>query len=307
MAYYWVQQWFALPLIPEHPMGSESSTGGNSQFEPSSLAKGHKQNERVEETTPVQGPINTIVESVPTQSSQPFRPDEKSGVVAHIRQSQTPRGFLPQHDTPVNAFTTASLTSALPEQSRANVSVQRRSHYSQQQAHRAAAATLTPTMVYQIQQNSQFAGQTAAALQRSQPTDYNAMQPQLGQGIFGPQNQVTGGFEGMLGSHATHPSMNPHLYPAYNQSQHYTYFPAFYGNPLTLSSSTLPNPGPYQRRSSAPMNNEFYYPGSTTTNFYHPSSTMAMGKASGNDYRSPALTTSSTWHGRFFISFLLDT
>ena len=281
-------------------MGDEPSGGGNPLSEPSKFSQRHGQSEKFEKPAAVQSPINPIVESVPHQTAQSFHFHHNLHPSVQSQQSHHPyASFFPQ-GAPNNVFGTGNLMSALPDYSRGSMGTQFQSHQAQQQNQRGSTAALTPAVVYQLQQNLQFAGQTTALLEGNQPTNHNVMHAQLRRGFSGAQNQHAGNYEGLLGSHAMAQNVNHHLHPAYQQSQQYTYWPTFYSNPAMLSPSVLQKPGPYERRSSAPLASEHYPSGAIQPAFYNTSGRTTINKAFGSDYGTSGLAVAASYsHGRF--------
>lgn len=164
MAYYWVQQWFALPLIPENSMGNEQTDGDNLLSQDLNSSQRRNQDRRLENSARNHGPINPIVESVPSNSalSLPYR--NASVPSAQARQFQYPYGVLSSPDAPSTYSVTSNIPNTLPDYARDIVSAQAQSQQAQQQSRSELTAALTPTTVYQLQRKAQFVGQAVTPL-----------------------------------------------------------------------------------------------------------------------------------------------
>lgn len=306
MAYYWVQQWFALPLIPENPMGNEETDGNNLLSEDLNSPQRRNQDRRLENSTQNHGPINPIVESVPSNSalSLPYR--NTSVPLAQARQFQYPYGVLPSQDAPSTYSVAGNIPNTLPDYARDIVSAQAQSQQTQQQGRSELTAALTPTTVYQLQRKAQFVGQAVAPLNGSQSSDHNLPYTQLRQGFRSAQNQHFGHYESLPNNHIMTPNINHNFYPTYAHSQQYTYWPNFYSNPAILAPGTYQNPGPFERRSSAPLVQRHYYAGGMNSIDHSPNANRStMVRAVAGDYGVvSASATKSGIHGKLANKFV---
>ena len=286
MAYYWVQQWFALPLIQENPMGNEQAHGGDPLSESLKRTQRQSRDQKLDGSTQKDGPINPIVESVPSHSAQSLPNQINSGPPVQSRQLQYTYGILPSQDAPNAYSVTGNVSNSLPDYHRENLSVQLNSQEAQQRSRCGSTATLTPAAVYQLQTNAQFAGQTTTLLDGNQSSNQNLLHPQFRQGFSGAHNQHLGHLQSMPSTHMMALNINHNLYPTYPQSQQYAYWPNLYNNPAMLTTGTYHNPGLYERRSSAPLvQGHYYHPGAVNSIVHNPNANRrTVAEAVGGNY-----------------------
>ncbi|KAI9664979.1 MAG: hypothetical protein M1821_006427 [Bathelium mastoideum] len=253
MAVYWVQQWIALPIIVEEPMGDTGNAGrlmpDQQQLErsadssalfpggytgpsnPSSSTKGadFPQHTGLQIGNP---PFFSQYNSLPQMNQIPQ--DVQSGG----QPSTRPHNFNPRHE---HSFNMASMTEALP-----NFPGNHPHQGMQQQVPQSNHATLsgasTSALVYQLQQISQYPGQPGAIY----PS-------QLGANTGYPANS----YPNMYSQRSAGPSPTQQTYhQASPQNQPYYYYPNQYGQttpspPFATHPSQINNP--YDRPFNVPQ------------------------------------------------------
>ncbi|KAI9674512.1 MAG: hypothetical protein M1817_001850 [Caeruleum heppii] len=265
MALFWVQYWGYLPQIVEEPMGDGSTQGGRVVLDQSSpdrlpaittseptqpyLASDNSSREQSHRTSP----------AIADSTRAPFDPQPffTQGLPESYNRSQS-RG--PARS---GAFDMSAMTTSLMPEYRYD---QRALPSPQQQ--RYPTGPSTSALVYQLQQISQFAGQTA--LNQQQNNNWNMQYPQQ----F--SNYVQQGQQAVI------PAPGPHHYP----------------QPYQLSPYA-PNYGPGQAAYTdpawalqQPQAMPFYYPG---TNMSHPASS---GQMRFGPHSAPYSRRSSFPHGQ---------
>ena len=242
MAIFWVQQWIALPIIVEEPMGDTGDAGCflQDQFrqehfgdptpsfstgypDPSQPSSGSKAGEVPQAGNP---PFLSQYSSIPPAQQMPQ--DPRSGNQHGTRSFN----YNLNHDPSLNM---ASMVEALPEYSTNS------SHQGMQQRHSqvgqpALSGASTSALVYQLQQISQYPGQTGPAYpnQLGINTAYQASP-----------------YQNMYSQRSAGPSPTQQSYPPISpQNQQYFYYPNQYGQ-TTASPQFMGHPGqmnsPYDR------------------------------------------------------------
>ena len=266
-------------------MGNEQTHGDNLLSDGSNPSQRQGQDQRLESSAQKYGPINPIVESIPSHSTLPFPYQNNSGPSAQARHLQHPYGILPLQETPSTFPVTGNIPSALLDSTRESVGVQSHSQHAQQQSRRESSAALTPAAFYQFPRGAQFAGQAVSPMDGNQSSNRNLLHTQLRQGFSGAYNQHHGHYENMPGTHIMAPNINHNLYPTYPHSEQYAYWPNFYSNLAVLAPGTYQNPSLFERRSSAPLIQGRYYSGAMNSMVHNPNANRSTTiKVVGSDY-----------------------
>ncbi|KAI9880647.1 MAG: hypothetical protein M1830_001651 [Pleopsidium flavum] len=256
MAVIWVQQWFALPVIAEEPqMGDRLGQEGRQPKDPSNvslhqardvddggdyLASGQPQSNKAPYEVHLQAPT-------PQQRPEGLRSPNAQGQASAsygMAQSQRPA-----------PFNMGGMAGALPE-----YQPQAHSYGQPPNQQRFPSGPSTSALVYQLQQISQFAGQTAM----NNPA-YNPQYAQQYPGMYQQGQQITPGASGYGQMHSTQqshsggPSPIQPQYPgtSYFPQQHqqqFLYYPSAYTQQIppaqTIQGRAGPYPTAYDRRSS---------------------------------------------------------
>lgn len=249
MAFVWIQQWVALPIIIEDPMGDIPPGSGPQSLDVAAagLAQGEHQSASIQASSPQKPPSNNTpfysqLSSIPQQ--QP-RPDLRSPT-----HPANPH-YTPQDHgaTPLNM---GAMSSALPEYTLVDGAPP---HHVQRQFSGAS----TPALVYQLQQNLQMHGHGSSPLP-AQP----AYGPGFGTGQF-QQNYIPpqaaghatyGAFPAVQqrvpGPNSMHPSYQAYPPPP----SPYMYYPGAYAPQATyaqgFAGQNAPGQQAYGRRPSIP-------------------------------------------------------
>lgn len=254
MAFVWVQQWIALPIVVEEPMGDMSQESGAQPLDLS--ATGLAQDEHHGRHNP------TLTSKTPTSNS-PFysqlsaipqaqlRPDMRSP--AH---PQNPH--YPTQDHGATAMNMGAMIGALPDYSSTNAA-QANPSMLQHDQHQLSSAS-TSALVYQLQQNLQAPGAGPASLPNHYGPGFNTGQFQQN---FVPQQgsqhhnyaQFPAGQQRVA---AQGPMPTPYQnFPPHSQ---FVYYPGPYG-PQAQYSQGYPGPSNqaqshYGRRQSMEMSQQ---------------------------------------------------
>ncbi|KAL1636148.1 hypothetical protein SLS58_009916 [Diplodia intermedia] len=223
MSFVWVQQWFALPVALDDPMGDASSESGP---EPARSALQHA-------TCPPDKPSADTLPSVAATSFQPHYPNRSLEVqrLPHQQQHQQHQHqhqhqhhayaySMPPGQAPASAsFNMAAMNAALPDYTSTMpgpAPVQ-----SPHQPQRGISGASTSAVVYQLQQISQYP--PAAMGYPSQP----AYAPSYGTSQFSPPYPSFAPPQQRAMAHA----QLPQPFMQYPQAQPYMYYPGPFSQP----------------------------------------------------------------------------
>lgn len=238
MAYVWVQQWFALPVVVEDPMGDASNESGPPPSEPVGTVVHHGG------TAPAHPNASSpaYADSHPPVSANSFQSHYPSHSLEVQRPSQQQQQHpvyaynMPTGQAPASsAFNMGTMNAALPDYT----STMPAPHPSQ----RGISGASTSAVVYQLQQISQYP--QAAMGYASQPnygTGYAASQFSPSYPTFASGQQ-----------RAMAPAQIPHSFVHYPQAQQYMYYPGPYaGQPSMNQPPVAYGAGADARRGSVP-------------------------------------------------------
>ena len=196
MAYVWVQQWVALPVIVEDLMGDVppdagiGPTGRVTTDDEVQLSIAQMPLQVQSGTADANLSFHTQFSSLPSfpQHVDPSRLPSQQGLGAF-----NPQGSQQQHGS---AFNMGTMASALPDYGATSPNPTMQSSQHQEMQRRLSGAS-TPAVVYQLQRNLQYS-QVASSL--TNPTSYgNFPQSQYG-GAFG---QAQGGHQQSFGPYGS--------------------------------------------------------------------------------------------------------
>ncbi|KAF2281014.1 uncharacterized protein EI97DRAFT_447115 [Westerdykella ornata] len=260
MAFVWVQQWIALPIVLEDQMGDapsglpasappsqdESTAGGLVRDNPqSSAAYKYK-------TAPTASPFQpgSQLGALPQPSNRSHIPSP-----AHLAG---PHHHAQEHHG-ANPLSMASMADALPEYP--SIDPARHQLVQQQSAQvpqQPLSGASTPAVVYQLQQNLQIAGGPHAA------GPYPPQQPAYAPAPYGQTFAPSHGTQPHYGSFPPNqrlpPASNtPHgSYPTFQQSSPYIYYPSPYAAqpqlPQTFHAQPAQHPALYAGRQLSSSN-----------------------------------------------------
>lgn len=166
MAYVWVQQWVALPVIAEEQMGDTSGQSGFPPFEGARAGLAQDGSHSLSKLLPTDTVNPTLVDPRPSGSNVAFHAQYSTipqsqqrfdNARLPIQQGSGPQNHSFTHE-PTGSFNMSAMARALPDYS-SPTSNQSLPH---QQALRGLSGASTPALVYQLQQISQFPGQAAS-------------------------------------------------------------------------------------------------------------------------------------------------
>jgi hypothetical protein len=250
MAFVWVQQWVALPVIYEGPMGDappqsrpqaldSAATGFARDGNQSLSASGSAPYKAAENTTPFYSQLSSIPQNQ-------LRSDYRSS-------AQSSTQYAPQEHG-ASTFNMASMTGALPEYgSTDDGSGNPQTH---QSIPRSLSGASTSAVVYQLGQNLQMPAHVPGNLpsQTSYGTAFTGGQYQ--QPFMAPHGAQHGAYPTFAANQSRMPSGNSMQtpYQNYPQASPYMYYPAPYANPGQYSAGYLAQSaqgqGNFERNSS---------------------------------------------------------
>lgn len=249
MAYFWVQQWIALPVIAEEQMG-DGSANLPSLYPAGGTVIDDGKNNQLRRTNIQAAPEGTVVGSdafysqystiPPSQSRpEPTRPSPQQSQ-AHFNYSSAPGHGA----SPLNMGT---MSSALPDYAMGS---NNRPH-SHQFAQQAVSGASTSALVYQLQQASHYPGQVPGSVSSFNPGFIPSHYPQnFGAGVIPQANMYHSVHTPQSRSAGPSPS-----YPNFPQhTQQYFFYPfGPQGNMPQQYGHPFPQKQVYQgRRSSLP-------------------------------------------------------
>ena len=302
MAYYWVQQWFALPLIPENPMGDEPSGGISPLTQSSKIQYRQTENQTTDRSRPEEGHQGPWIEPNPLPSAGPFHSQVTSLQSAQSPSHHFQHQFSPlsSQNAPGRVYGTGNTTGVIPEYAASSMNGRSELQQPQQLDHRRSSGSLTPAIVYQLQQNVQFAGQAGStSIGGSQPYHHNTMPVQYGQGLSNSHGSRLGSFEGFPSSQIVSSNLSQHHYPGLQHAQQHVYYPAYYNTHGLFPGGLSQQSGLYGRRSSAPLMHGQYTQAPMSAQAYSPFSRTAASNAYNSSYGMPSSFVSpSGWSGK---------
>ncbi|KAF2842955.1 hypothetical protein M501DRAFT_1012337 [Patellaria atrata CBS 101060] len=267
MAFVWVQQWVALPVIVEEQMGDAPKDVGFQPGEP--LKPSLTQDENYSIIKP--GTLNPLsppsTEVRPPVNNTQFYPQYgystnlQVGPEASRFQSQSSQmSYNPpsSQDQGSSSFNLGAISGALPDYSSTSQNQNLHSH-PQQQFQRSVSGASTSALAYQLGQNLQYQNQT-----NPNYTNQPQFNPGYLQGQYAP-NYVSAQGNPMVqhGQYAYNPNQTRSTVPSplqqtlpgfQQQNQQYLLYPSPYGGqPQALHGIGNPQimqQGPYGRRSS---------------------------------------------------------
>ena len=244
MAYVWMQQWVALPLIVEELMGELPPDAGigptgritsDDEVQLSITQIPFQHSSQVQSGTPDANlSFHTQLFSAPSfpQRVDPSRPPPQQTL-----------GSFGQHQHG-SAFNMGAMTGTLPDYGAASPNLTMQSSQHQQMQRRVSGAS-TPAVVYQLQRNLQYS-QLPSSL--ANPTSYgNFPQNQYGGGAFGHQQSF-----GLYGSSQQRIAGMQQPFPPYPQlsPQHYYFMQG--QQPTAFAGQMGQFPGAYGGRPGQP-------------------------------------------------------
>ena len=266
MAFVWVQQWIALPVIVDEQMGDITT---DTNFQPLESSR----------TDASQDEIRTSAKAAPGGANNPSPPELRSpsnNAPFYSQFSSTPQSqpcldiprasnqqgntfysAPPGQELSTSSFNMGAVVGALPEYP--SVVSEESISQAHRQGSRALAGVSTSALVYQLQQTSQFPRHSPSSYQGQPPysptfgqdqypTNFVASQSaqQTAYQQFNPNQQRSAG-----------PSPLQPLYPSFQkQPSQYLYYTSPYG-PQVQFTQNFPaqvpqQPTPYNRRASLP-------------------------------------------------------
>ncbi|KAF2499805.1 hypothetical protein BU16DRAFT_558103 [Lophium mytilinum] len=257
MAFVWVQQWIALPVVLEEQMGDltsdpagfqsfESSRAGFSQDEPKTTAISAAHPGSTDFGNPnANAPFYSRFSSLP--APQP-RPDNAR---AHVQHGNTSYSSAPGHDIGPATFNMGSIAGALPDYSSAQ------NHPQMPQGPRGPAGVSPSALAYQVQQLAQFPNQSSGMYQGQTPFAHGYAQNQYSNYIPS-QSAHHGAYQSFNPNSTRSAGQNPLNAPYANYMQpssQYLYYPSPYGLQGSYPQqypAQVPQQSAYNRRSSLP-------------------------------------------------------
>jgi hypothetical protein len=170
MAFVWVQQWIAQPIVVEEPMGDlPASSAGSQSFE--SLRAGFSQDEvqadtktsTLAATNPSSSSLGNSTINAPFYSQFSSLPASQSHSRTHIQHGNTPYNSSPRQGIDPSSFHMSAIAGALPEHSSAQ------SHPQMLQGQGGVARASTSGLGYQFQQMSHFPNQSSSSYHGQTP------------------------------------------------------------------------------------------------------------------------------------------
>ncbi|KAF2090660.1 hypothetical protein K490DRAFT_34247 [Saccharata proteae CBS 121410] len=224
MAYFWVQQWFALPIIAEEQMGDSPEGAGFPALDttrpPALQDEAYLQLKSKTGSAPsANAPFQSQYSSLHPSSQHSLevqRPAPQSSAYNYPMSSAQAQG--------PSAFNMGAMMGSLPDYA----------HNHSQQVHqpqRGLSGASTSALVYQLQQISQYPGQAAAGYgnQHSYGTTFPPPQYPQSYAPFASGQQRAGG-----------PAQMAQNYSPYAlQTPHYMYYPSPYGPQSSMTHPSM--------------------------------------------------------------------
>lgn len=252
MAFVWIQQWVALPVLLEEQMGDISTRPGSQPLDITAAGLAHDEHQ----SNPKPSPPNLTS----TTSSTPFYSQFSSIPQVQLRpnlrspaQPTSPHYPPPDHGSA--SLNMGTMAGALPEYG--SVDVAQGSFPVAQHNQRHLSGASTSALVYQLQQNLQVAGPPSGSLHAYGPGFSTGQFPpnfvpthpsqHLNYSSFPPNSQRVPAPGPMQPSYQNFP-------PQPSQPSQYLYYPAPYGSQAQYSpgfpEQNLQNQAMYGRRPS---------------------------------------------------------
>jgi len=230
MAFMWVQQWVALPVIVEEQrqMGDVSGDMGSPPVDHPSARLRHEEsrssgngsipNHTIDPRVSGQtGPFHSQYSTIPQLQQQPhdaFKQQLVQGQVPYTVQHGV------GHGSSTSSFNMGAIAGALPDYS--NLAPGQQQHQQNHQNQRMLSGASTPAVVYQLQQIAQFPNQGAYAASPSAPfgsSQYGAgyLPGQIPQSPYGNYSPTAQRFSSANALQQPYQQPNPYYF--YTQGQ----------------------------------------------------------------------------------------
>lgn len=239
MAFIWVQQWIALPVVVEEQMGDIPQGPGAQHLD--MIATGSAQDEHQGQGNPdaksptTNTPFYSQLSAIPQTQ---LRPDLRSP--AHL---QSPH--YPMPELGANPMNMGAMAGTLPEY---GSNTTQGNNQMLQHDQRQLSGASTSALVYQLQQNLQVPGPASAALPNQYAPGFNSGQyPQNfvhSQAVPHPNYNQFAGTQQRVGG----PGSMPAPYPNFAQHSQFVYYPGPYG-----PHAQYPQGFPNQHNQAQPM------------------------------------------------------
>jgi hypothetical protein len=223
MAFVWVQQWIALPVVVEEQMGDIPHASGAQPLD--STATGLAQDEH-------QTHLNPTSSSKSPSSNTPFYSQLSAIPQAQLRPDlrspahpQSPH--YPTQDHGATSMNMGAMAGALPDYSSVNAAQGNPSMLQHDQRQLSGAST--SAVVYQLQQNLQAQGPASASLPNHYAPGFGAGQFQ--QNFVPPQGSQHPNYAQFPAGNqrVTAPGPMPGPYQSFPQHSQFLYYPGPYG------------------------------------------------------------------------------
>jgi hypothetical protein len=233
MAFFWVQQWVALPIIVEEPMGDAPQDTGGGQPRRPSHESGYGESQNLGHKPSV-SPGQASVTSRTSNSGAPFY-SQYSTLPGQPQRTDSGPSHQPHHlytggsgqNQPGHAYNMGAMAGALPDYG-PHAPGNMQNQASQSGGQRISGAS-TPAVVYQLQQNLQYPHQ--GSVQYMNPPQYGGFAPPQFQGFAHSQSPQSGPYQ-QYGHSQQRMGPIPHQFAQFPQaSPQYYYFPGAMGAP----------------------------------------------------------------------------
>ncbi|KAF2655338.1 hypothetical protein K491DRAFT_704632 [Lophiostoma macrostomum CBS 122681] len=219
MAFVWVQQWIALPVVLEEQMGDLPPGSVHQPVDIATAGLAHDEHQHSAFKSPSSGtPFHSQLSAIPQGQA---RPDIRSPGLA-----TSPHYPLQEHG--MSSLNMGAMAGALPEY--ASQDAGQSSAQAHQQAQRPLSGASTSALVYQLQQNLQMPGHASGSLQAQSPYNTGFAPGQYQPNFVSPQGAHTN-YAHFHPSQQRMPAQNTMqtAYQNFHQPSPYVYYPPAFG------------------------------------------------------------------------------
>jgi hypothetical protein len=220
MAFVWVQQWVALPIVYEQQMGDLPPNSRSQAVDNSAHGVAREGNPSVPSSTPYKPSLDSTAPFYSQLSALPQGQPRQD-----FRSSTQPAAYYQNQEPGASSFNMGSIAGAIPDYG----SSEDASHNALSQAIPRTLSGASPSAVaYQLGQNLQMPTHGSSNLPTHSPYGPNFTSTSFQQTFLPPQSSQHGNYASFG---ANQPRLaGPTPYQSYPQSSQYLYFPSPYGH-----------------------------------------------------------------------------